>query len=158
VKTYFDSSALVAVYVTERFSARARAEARRAGQLPFTGLHELEVRNTFRVLHGRRSIDERAGLMLAGHLEEDIGAGRLLRVPVDYAGLFTRSCELSDRHSARLLCRSLDILHVACALDLACQRFVSGDDRQLRLARTAGLKDVDIRIPARAARKMGDEA
>jgi predicted nucleic acid-binding protein len=145
VKTYFDSSALVAVYVTERFSARARAEARRAAQLPFTGLHELEVANTFRLLYGRQVIDNQAARMLALHVVEDVEASRLLRVPVDYTNLFTRACELSDRHAARLLCRCLDILHVACALDIGCQRFVSGDDRQLRLARAAGLKPLDIK-------------
>lgn len=152
MRSYLDSSALVAVYVTERFSARARSEARRAGQLPFTGLHELEVRNTFRLLHGRRVIGKRAVRLLIGHLEEDVGAGRLLRAEVDYSALFARSCELSDRHSARILCRSLDILHVACALGLDCQRFVSGDDLQLRLARAAGLKAVDIKAGEPRAR------
>lgn len=157
MKTYFDSSALVAVYVTERFSDRARREARRAGQLPFTGLHELEVCNTLRVLHGRRIIDARAARLLAGHLEEDVRAGRLLRVDVDYQGMFLRSLDLSDRHSARLLCRSLDILHVAGALTLACERFVSGDDRQLRLARAAGLKPVDVKVSAaRTARRRSE--
>lgn len=153
MRSYFDSSALVAVYVTERFSVRARDEARRAGQLPFTGLHELEVRNTFRLLYGRRLIGKRAARMLANHVEEDVAAGRLLRVEVDYVALFTRSCDLADRHTARILCRSLDILHVACALGLGCQRFVSGDDRQLRLARSAGLKPIDIRAAEPGARK-----
>lgn len=145
MKTYLDSSALVAVYVTERFSDRARGEARRAAQLPFTGLHELEVRNTLRVLYGRRLLDAHEARLLAGHMDEDIRAGRLLRLDVDYTRLFSRSCELSERHSARLLCRSLDILHVACALELGCERFVSGDERQLRLARSSGLKGVDIK-------------
>jgi predicted nucleic acid-binding protein len=144
VKSYFDSSALVALYVTERFSPRARAEARRAGQLPFMGLHELEVRNAFRLLHGRQVIDAHAARLLAGHVDEDVRAGRLVRVAIDAAALFARSCELSDRHASRLLCRSLDILHVACALLLECERLVSGDERQLRLARAVGLKGLDI--------------
>ncbi len=144
MKTYFDSSALVAVYVTERFSPRAREAARQAGQLPFMGLHELEVRNTFRLLHGRRLIDAHAARLLAAHVEEDVQAGRLVRVSVDFLALFVRSCELSERHASRLLCRSLDILHVACALLLECERLVSGDGRQLRLARAQGLKALDI--------------
>ena len=83
MKTYFDSSALVAVYVTERFSDRARDEVRRAGQVPWTGLHELEVRNTLCLLHGRRIIDAREARALAGHLNEDVRGGRLVRLEVD---------------------------------------------------------------------------
>ena len=67
--------------------------------------------------------------------------------------VFAKSCNLAQQHSARLLCRSLDILHVACALDLACDRFVSGDDRQLRLARATGLKVVDITAPVSRIRR-----
>jgi len=67
--------------------------------------------------------------------------------------VFAKSCNLAQQHSARLLCRSLDILHAACALDLACDRFGSGDDRQLRLARATGLKVVDITAPVSRIRR-----
>jgi predicted nucleic acid-binding protein len=40
---YFDSSALVAVYVTEAYSERARRELRKRGAVPWTPLHDLEV-------------------------------------------------------------------------------------------------------------------
>jgi len=39
VTTYVDSSVLVSVYVTERFSKTARATVRAASQIPFTPLH-----------------------------------------------------------------------------------------------------------------------
>jgi predicted nucleic acid-binding protein len=43
VTTYADSSALVALYVPQRFSKSARAAVRKAGQIPFNALHRLEV-------------------------------------------------------------------------------------------------------------------
>jgi hypothetical protein len=44
VRTYIDSSALVPVFVPERFSEAARGAAvETAGQVPFTELHGLEV-------------------------------------------------------------------------------------------------------------------
>jgi predicted nucleic acid-binding protein len=56
VTTYVDSSALVSVYVTERFSRTARAAVRRASQIPYTPLHQLEVPNAFEMLVGRGAI------------------------------------------------------------------------------------------------------
>lgn len=54
--TYVDSSVLVAVYVSERFSKAARQVVRAAPQIPFTQLHDLEVRDAFELLVGRNLI------------------------------------------------------------------------------------------------------
>ena len=56
MKTYVDSSALVAIYVPERFSAAARRAVRGAAQVPFTQVHRLEVFNAFEMLVGRGTI------------------------------------------------------------------------------------------------------
>ena len=52
VTTYVDSSALVSVYVPERFSKAARGVLRAVPQVPFTQLRELEVPNAFELLVG----------------------------------------------------------------------------------------------------------
>ncbi len=152
MKTYFDTSALVAVYVTEAFSVAARREARAVGQVPYTPLHELELGNAFQLLVGRGLLSAGELKQLLGHVAEDRDALRLVDAPVDLLHVFDRARELSVAHSARLLCRSLDILHVAAALQLGCDRFVSGDDRQLALGRTLGFQMVDIkkRVSGRA--------
>ena len=46
--------------------------------------------------------------------------------------------------TAKTLARSLDLLHVAAAHVTSCTRFVSGDDRQLAVAKASGLEVVDI--------------
>jgi len=51
-----------------------------------------------------------------------------------------RAGELSRVHTPALGCRSLDVLHVASALELGLRTFVTFDQRQQKLARAAGLK------------------
>jgi predicted nucleic acid-binding protein len=53
---------------------------------------------------------------------------------------FEVCAQLARRHGARLGLRTLDTLHVASALELKAERFWTFDERQMRLARTVGLK------------------
>lgn len=143
--TYFDTSALVAIYVTEAFSPAARREAKRAGTLPMTYLHDLELTNALRLLRGRGRITDGELDQLLGHVEEDRSSQRLLTCPVDLPEVFRKAQEISANHTAKLLCRSLDVLHISAAIHLECDRLVSGDDRQLSVARALGLDVVDIK-------------
>jgi predicted nucleic acid-binding protein len=153
VNTYFDSSALVAIYVTEVFSTRARREARSVRQIPFTPLHDLEVRNALQVIHGGGLITTSELQTLSSHLDEDLASHRLAVVRLDLFTVFERALDVSIAHAARLLVRSLDILHVVSALELRCTRLVSGDDRQLALARALGLQPIDITKRSRTDRR-----
>ena len=144
--TYFDSSALVTVYVTGPFSVRAREEIQKAGNPSFTPLHELEVRNALRALHGRKSLTLDQQQRFEALLNGDLLTGRLRATTLDLAAVFRRANQLSVAHTSQLLCRSLDIPHVAAALELGTTQFVSGDERQLALAAAVGLSAVDIRV------------
>jgi predicted nucleic acid-binding protein len=151
VTTYIASSALVAVYVPERFSSAARAAVRAASGVPFTAIHRLEVSNAFELLAGRGAISRDECRAVIAQLDEDLDAQRLVATSLDMDDVFTRASELSRLHTAKHLARSLDLLHVAAAHELACTRFVSGDDRQLGVAKASGLKVVDIKRRARRA-------
>jgi predicted nucleic acid-binding protein len=142
---YFDSSALVTIYVTGPFSARARQEVQNAGVLAFSPLHNLGVRNALRVLHGRKALTLGQRQMFEALLEDDLSTGRLTVTTLDLPAVFIRAARLSSAYTSRLLCRSLDILHVAAALELRATQLVSGDERQLALATATGLVAVDIR-------------
>lgn len=48
--------------------------------------------------------------------------------------------KLSRRHSARVGARMLDVLHVASALDLKPDAFLTFDERQRKLAKAEGLR------------------
>ena len=148
VTTFFDSSVLAAIYLAEPHSAAARKAVSRVPVVPYTALHHLEVRNAFRLLVGWKRMTATQSVAVLSRLEEDIAAGRLARTHVDLDALFSRAEELSKRHSGRLLTRSLDVLHVAAALELSCPRFVTLDTRQSRLAAASGLKVVNLRRKA----------
>ena len=151
--TYIDSSALVPVYVPERFSTVAREALRGVPQVPYTPLHELEVSNAFALLKGRGLITAEEYRAIRTQLKDDVDAQRLVPVALDWAGVFAIACELSEAYTATLLTRSLDLMHVAAARATSCRVFVSGDDRQLTVARAAGLRVVDITRRSRSRRR-----
>ena len=47
---------------------------------------------------------------------------------------------LARAHGSKLGMRTLDSLHVACALELKAEKFWTYDERQAKLAKTQGLK------------------
>jgi predicted nucleic acid-binding protein len=149
VTTYVDSSVLVAVYVPERFSKAARQVVRAVPQIPFTQLHELEIRNAFELLVGRSLITREECRAVQAQLDGDLENQRLSRVPLDLDRVFTNARDLSRTHTSRYLTRSLDLLHVAAAQAIMCSTFVSADDRQLAAAKATGLKVADIKHRAR---------
>ena len=63
--------------------------------------------------------------------------------PVWRAAL-NRAAELSQNHTPKLGTRSLDVLHVACALELKLRHFLTFDERQQKLALAARLKLVRL--------------
>lgn len=143
--TYIDSSALVPVYVPDRFSDTARSAIRAAGQVPFTALHRLEVANAFELLVGRKLLTKEERRAVQAQLHNDLDHQRLVPVSLDFGQVFSEAAELSRMHTAKFLTRSLDLLHVAAAHAALCTTFVSADDRQLKLAKATGLTPVDIK-------------
>jgi hypothetical protein len=73
-------------------------------------------------------------------LEEDVQAGVWEAPAYDLADVHATAERLARRHAAALGTRSLDILHVAAALALGANCFVTGDRRQASLARAANLE------------------
>ena len=143
--TYADSSALIPLYVNERFSESAESVLRRGGQIPFTALHQLEVPNAFERLVGRDLMTRAECDAVQRQLRDDLGSQRLILISIDLDDVFNKAAELSRRYAAKHLARSLDLLHVAAAHATNCTRFVSADDRQLAVAKASGLKIVDIK-------------
>jgi predicted nucleic acid-binding protein len=151
VTAYFDTSALAAAYVTEAHSRRARQALQRQKSIPFTPLHGLELRNAFELLVGRAVLSAAERTALMAHLEEDRQEGRLVQTSVEWDAVFAKAGELSIAHTRKRLTRSLDLLHLASAVELGCRTFVSGDQRQLKVARALRLRTIDIARPTRPA-------
>ena len=143
--SYIDSSALVAVYVSERFSKPARRALRAVPQVPYTQLHELEVPNAFELLVGRAVMTREECRTIRVQLHDDIENQRLVRLSRDLDRVFADAYELSRLYTSKFLSRSLDLLHVAAARVATCTTFISADDRQLAVAKATGLAVIDIK-------------
>jgi predicted nucleic acid-binding protein len=150
--TYVDTSALLAAYVPEAFSAPARDTLAGIPQVPFNELHQLEVTNALALLLGRRQITAGEHRSVHALVQGDLANRRLLPVALDWGPVFDAARKFSQAHTRRLLTRSLDLLHVAAAHATACRIFVSADDRQLAGARATGLAVVDIKRSTRKRR------
>jgi predicted nucleic acid-binding protein len=53
---------------------------------------------------------------------------------------FALCADLAKRHGPKFGMRTLDTLHVACALELKADRFWTFDERQAKLAKAQGLR------------------
>ena len=60
-------------------------------------------------------------------------------VMLDMDAAITSATNLSSPHTERLDARAIDLLHVACALTLESELFLTTDIRQAQLAKAAGL-------------------
>jgi len=66
--------------------------------------------------------------------------GLLIHLPVEWTNVLRRADELSEMYSTRHGQRTIDLLHVAIALEARANIFLSFDQRQRKLARAAGLR------------------
>lgn len=71
--------------------------------------------------------------------EEHVSAGRWISLPIP-ENAFELCADLARRYGPKLGIRTLDSLHVACALELKAERFWTFDERQAKLAKAVGLK------------------
>ena len=131
---YFDSGALVKLYVKEHYSEEVATLASAEEQIPLLPLHELEIRNALRALLGRGIILDKEYERAMDAFEADIKANRLKLFSPDWFSIYKNAEELSHKHTKYILCRALDILHVSSALCFSCSRFVTGDKKQAKLA------------------------
>ena len=138
---YPDSSFLVSLY--RKDINREAAEhhiARSAQTLVFTPLHRIETRNALRNAVGRgeiTAVEQRAAFR---QIDEDLRDGLLVHTAVGWTDVFRRADELSEKHAATEGQRTIDLLHVALALESGAKTFLSFDQRQRKLAKAAGLK------------------
>lgn len=147
INRYFDTGALLKIYHTETGSDKASALALHSPALPLSFFLEIELRTAMRALRGRGAITEKALNQLLECIDQDIADGRLRKLSFDSAKVESNALNLSAKFTSQILCRSLDIIHVASALAADIPTFVTGDKRQAQLAEAAGLEVEFIEIP-----------
>jgi predicted nucleic acid-binding protein len=138
---YADTSFFVSIYVQDRHSSAAEDLVGSRSRVWFTPLHYAEWTHAIaqQVFHKKMSASEEQ--QTHRYLQKDREAG--LWVEVDLPEKVFETCaDLARRHGPRLGVRTLDSLHVACALRLKAEQFWTFDERQAKLAKAEGLKTV----------------
>jgi predicted nucleic acid-binding protein len=137
---YFDSAIVVKLYVNESTSPDAiRLVGAYIAPYALTQWQTLEVKNAIRLKAFRAEITAAQMNQSIAAFEQDIATGRWQRPTYTAATIEQKADELSAGHSAKLGCRTLDIIHVAAALVLGIKEFVTFDGRQGALAKQVGL-------------------
>ncbi|MFB3923048.1 MAG: type II toxin-antitoxin system VapC family toxin [Terriglobia bacterium] len=138
MSTYADTSFLVSLYLADANSATAAQVMRSQPEVFLTPLGEVELINALELALFRRQF--RAAAIRAGQaaFREDVARGVYSLQPIP-ATAYELAGRLARRRSSRLGTRTLDILHVASALILRAQPFLTFDDRQRQLAQAEGL-------------------
>lgn len=136
---YFDTSALLKLYIREEGSEAVQKwiEAQ-DDPLPIWDFQYMELTNALRLKVFWGDISEPQADQLIQLFNQRLRKGQYFYPDIDRAKLRDSFCELT-RETVRTGCRTMDILHVACALQLSPKHFISFDERQRRLALDAHL-------------------
>ncbi len=114
--------------------------AKSAASLAFTPLHRIEVRNALRNVTALGEMAVNDCRLALRQIEEDLRDEILVHTPIEWTNVFRRADQLSEEHATSTGQRTIDLLHVAIALECGAKTFLSFDKRQRTLARAAGLK------------------
>lgn len=141
MNAYIDSALFVKAFVLEVDSEVTIRVLEKVGE-PFfySHLHELEIPNAIRLKRFRGEISKTQETAALRAFHTDLDAGRFERIDYDLAAVFIRAEQLSAKCSATIGSRSLDLWHVAAALEAGCDTFVTYDLRQRQAAELSRLK------------------
>ncbi len=141
-----DTSFLYSAYREQVHSPRADAFLESHGEpLPVSTLLLLEFRQSVRLqmqLHARdkmKGFSKAEGVAMLRDLQSDLAAKVVEVVPVDWADVHQLAERLSATYTERRGHRLADILHVATALHLGADEFLTFDANQKLLAEAEGL-------------------
>ena len=111
---YVDTSIIVKLYIKEKYSRDASTWLKANNEaIPLTSFHELEFFNAIHLKLFRNETTPQTIRQITARFEEHEKEGIYYRPPLDWSAVFIHAIELSEKHSADLGSRSLDILHVA---------------------------------------------
>ena len=138
MSAYVDSSFLVPSYITDAHSKHVDTCMASCPSMWYTEFNRAELANAIyqQVFLKRLTPADAAGVW--SDFQRDCADGVWTRVEFPHRSWET-CIDLARRHGHALGVRTLDSLHVACALELKAQKFWTFDDRQARLAEAVGL-------------------
>ncbi len=141
---YLDTSALLKLYILERGSEAVQARLASQDQpLPVWEIQEFELVNALRLKAFWKEITPAQAEVQIGRFDDRKRRG-LYYFPEVARGDLTQTFRTLSAETVRLGCRTMDILHVACAVQIGATEFLTFDERQRALAGHAGLVVADL--------------
>lgn len=141
---YLDTSALLKLYIHEPSSETVQSHvASQESPLPIWEIQEVELINALRLKVFWKEISTAQAENQIELFQNRRKRGLYFFPEINRISLMTRFLLLS-KETPRLGCRTMDIFHVACALEIAATAFLSFDSRQNNLASHAGLKLITL--------------
>jgi predicted nucleic acid-binding protein len=144
-EVYVDPSGLARLYIHQAGSREMSIwRMRIGGPLAVTHHGRTEIINAIcrGVFVGH--LTKNAANEALADLVSDFAEGRLHQAEILWRAALNRAAELSESHTPELGTRSMDVLHVACALELKSRYFLTFDQRQKSLASLVGLKTIEL--------------
>ena len=139
MSVYADSSFIVSLYLTDIHSPEARRRVHGGPPLVLTLLHRAEWTHALGQHQFRGTLTAEGARRANSQLVSDEAAS-LWREASLPENAFKLCADLAHRYGPKFGTRTLDSLHVACALELKAEQFWTFDDRQAKLAKATGLK------------------
>lgn len=136
---YADSSFVVSLYITDVHSQEARRRIQGAPPLILTPFHKAEWFHAVGQHQFRGSVTADKAQLLDAQFLSDQASGVYQKSAVPESA-FELCADLARKHGSTLAMRTLDSLHVACALELKADLFWTFDERQTKLAKAQGMK------------------
>jgi predicted nucleic acid-binding protein len=142
---YVDTSVIVKLYVKEKHSLDASNWLKENNEaIPLTVFHELEFNNAINLKEFRGEITRDKTRLITARFADHESKGIYYRPQISWTDTFKYAVDLSRKHSRKTGSRALDILHVASALSMKADRFLTLDERQSRLVSLAGITNIRI--------------
>lgn len=138
MNVYADTSFIASLYATESHSPEANRRMESRPSVLVTPLNRSELAHAvfFQVLRAR--ITRMQAQTIWQQFEHDCQQDFWMGIDLPERAWET-SIDLAQRYGPTLGIRTLDSLHVACALELKAEKFWTFDERQARLASAVGL-------------------
>lgn len=105
----------------------------------WTPWQRVEVFNSFRQAEQAGIVAQGKARELIRSLEQEIRLGYWPHVEFDWMDAVRTACELSAEHSLQIKIRSMDLFHVAVAIEAASTLFLTFDREQADFAKLTGL-------------------
>ncbi|MFC1495117.1 type II toxin-antitoxin system VapC family toxin [Thermodesulfobacteriota bacterium] len=144
---YVDTSVIVKLYFKERYSSKVSEWIKTNNEaIPLTSMHELEFINAVNLKRFRNEITKDIAEFIFSNFKNHEEDGVYFRPSINWPEVYQNTFDLSKEFTDKIGSRSLDIIHVAAALTLGADRFLTLDIRQEKLVSLTPMKVVNLNL------------